>query len=122
MRAICETDFAALAEHFEQIDRIADPIARLAATGRAYAEFGLRHPHHYRLMFMTPHLPHAPEDEAVAEKGNPETDAYAFLRAIVVEAMTQGRLRPEYHADYYGAYFRDPDGNKFCVACHAAEP
>lgn len=27
-------------------------------------------------------------------------------------------LRPEYHADYYGAYFRDPDGNKLCVACH----
>jgi [ribosomal protein S5]-alanine N-acetyltransferase len=29
-------------------------------------------------------------------------------------------LRPEYHADYYGAYFRDPDGNKLCVACHSA--
>lgn len=27
-------------------------------------------------------------------------------------------LRPEYHADYYGAYFRDPDGNKLCAACH----
>lgn len=30
-------------------------------------------------------------------------------------------LRPEYHANYYGAYFRDPDGNKICVACHSAE-
>ncbi len=29
-------------------------------------------------------------------------------------------LRPEYHAHYYGAYFRDPEGNKLCVACHAA--
>jgi lactoylglutathione lyase len=27
-------------------------------------------------------------------------------------------LRPEYHDCYYGAYFRDPDGNKLCVACH----
>ena len=27
-------------------------------------------------------------------------------------------LRPEYHADYYGAYFRDLDGNKICVCCH----
>lgn len=27
-------------------------------------------------------------------------------------------LRPEYHANYYGAYFRDPDGNKLCVCCH----
>ncbi|GAC1552024.1 MAG: VOC family protein [Collimonas sp.] len=29
-------------------------------------------------------------------------------------------LRPEYHADYYGAYFRDADGNKMCVCCHDA--
>lgn len=27
-------------------------------------------------------------------------------------------LRPEYHANYYGAYFRDPEGNKVCVASH----
>ena len=27
-------------------------------------------------------------------------------------------LRPQYHANYYGAYFRDPDGNKLCVCCH----
>jgi catechol 2,3-dioxygenase-like lactoylglutathione lyase family enzyme len=26
--------------------------------------------------------------------------------------------RPHYHPDYYGAYFRDPDGNKLCVCCH----
>ncbi|BCF90354.1 VOC family protein [Paraburkholderia largidicola] len=29
-------------------------------------------------------------------------------------------LRPEYHANYYGAYFRDLDGNKLCVCCHDA--
>jgi catechol 2,3-dioxygenase-like lactoylglutathione lyase family enzyme len=29
-------------------------------------------------------------------------------------------LRPHYHADYYGAYMRDPDGNKLCVVCHAS--
>ena len=28
--------------------------------------------------------------------------------------------RPAYHADYYGAYFHDPDGNKLCVVCHDA--
>jgi len=26
--------------------------------------------------------------------------------------------RPHYHANYYGAYFRDPDGNKLQVVCH----
>ncbi|MBS7541523.1 VOC family protein [Ancylobacter oerskovii] len=30
-------------------------------------------------------------------------------------------LRPHYHPNYYGAYVRDPDGNKLCVCCHAAE-
>ena len=28
--------------------------------------------------------------------------------------------RPEYHAHFYGAYFRDTEGNKLCVACHSA--
>jgi catechol 2,3-dioxygenase-like lactoylglutathione lyase family enzyme len=27
-------------------------------------------------------------------------------------------LRPHYHPDYYGAYFRDLDGNKICICCH----
>jgi len=31
-------------------------------------------------------------------------------------------LRPHYHANYYGAYFRDPDGNKLSVVCHDAVP
>jgi catechol 2,3-dioxygenase-like lactoylglutathione lyase family enzyme len=31
-------------------------------------------------------------------------------------------LRPQYHANYYGAYFRDPDGNKLCVCCHDPAP
>lgn len=30
-------------------------------------------------------------------------------------------LRPHYHPNYYGAYFRDPDGNKLCVCCHHEE-
>ncbi|ARN21977.1 VOC family protein [Piscinibacter gummiphilus] len=30
-------------------------------------------------------------------------------------------LRPEYHPNYYGAYFRDTEGNKLCVACHESE-
>jgi catechol 2,3-dioxygenase-like lactoylglutathione lyase family enzyme len=27
-------------------------------------------------------------------------------------------LRPHYHSHYYGAYFRDLDGNKIGVCCH----
>jgi len=29
-------------------------------------------------------------------------------------------LRAHYHPNYYGAYLRDPDGNKICIVCHKA--
>jgi catechol 2,3-dioxygenase-like lactoylglutathione lyase family enzyme len=40
--------------------------------------------------------------------------------ALSLGARCEGRpgLRPEYHANYYGAYFRDPDGNKICICFH----
>jgi catechol 2,3-dioxygenase-like lactoylglutathione lyase family enzyme len=28
-------------------------------------------------------------------------------------------LRPDYHANYYGAFVRDPDGNRIEAVCHA---
>lgn len=29
-------------------------------------------------------------------------------------------LRPHYHPNYYGAYVRDPEGNKLQAVCHSA--
>jgi lactoylglutathione lyase len=53
-------------------------------------------------------------------------DTRAQVRAVHALALAQGGRcegppgpRPQYHADYYGAYFRDLDGNKLAVACHA---
>lgn len=44
----------------------------------------------------------------------------AYQAALDHGAMPEGapRLRPEYHAHYYAAYFRDTEGNKVCVVCH----
>ena len=44
----------------------------------------------------------------------------AYALAITLGARSEGApgLRPAYHPRYYGAYFRDPDGNKLCVVCH----
>lgn len=44
--------------------------------------------------------------------------------ALAHGGRSEGRpgLRPQYHPNYYGAYFRDPDGNKLCVCCHEPEP
>jgi len=71
-----------------------------------------------------------PYDGAPANPGNgPMTALLAPSRAAVdaahVAALANGGscegppgLRPQYHASYYGAYFRDPDGNKIGVCCH----
>lgn len=48
----------------------------------------------------------------------------AHAVALAAGGSSEGApgLRPEYHEYYYGAYFRDPDGNKLCVACHSPGP
>jgi catechol 2,3-dioxygenase-like lactoylglutathione lyase family enzyme len=72
-----------------------------------------------------------PFDENPHHRGNGQMVAFLASTRIVVDtaysvALAHGgtsegapALRPEYHANYYGAYFRDPDGNKLCIACHA---
>ena len=73
-----------------------------------------------------------PFDGHAHHAGNGQMIAFdAATRSMVDEiytsAIAQGGvcegppgLRPQYHANYYGAYFRDPDGNKVCIVCHAA--
>ncbi|MBR7800518.1 VOC family protein [Undibacterium fentianense] len=74
-----------------------------------------------------------PFDQQIAHPGNGQTIALMAATHAMVEqayqvALLHGGqcegppgLRPAYHADYYGAYFRDPDGNKLCVVCHTSE-
>ena len=88
---LCACDFRAFAGRFAGAAAIADPLERLRAAGHAYVEFGLTHPSHYRLMFMTPKTTETDQ----IEKGNPEEDAYAFLTGIIRDAIEQERLRPE---------------------------
>lgn len=47
----------------------------------------------------------------------------AYAIALANDGACEGApgLRPQYHPHYYGAYFRDPDGNKLCVCCHEPE-
>ncbi len=53
----------------------------------------------------------APSREAVRR-------AYDVAMANGARCEGPPGLRPHYHEDYYGAYFRDPDGNKLCICCH----
>jgi catechol 2,3-dioxygenase-like lactoylglutathione lyase family enzyme len=56
----------------------------------------------------------APDREAVR----------AFFNAAVglgAEVLHEPRQWPEYHAHYYGAFVRDPDGNNVEAVCHRPE-
>lgn len=71
-----------------------------------------------------------PQDGQAHHPGNGQMTAFlapdhATVRRAHEAALAHGGTsagepgpRPEYHAHFYGAYFRDPDGNKLCVACH----
>lgn len=74
-----------------------------------------------------------PIDENEASAGNGAMTAFVAPDRTGVDAAYAGGighggscegapgLRPHYHANYYGAYLRDPDGNKMHVVCHEAE-
>jgi catechol 2,3-dioxygenase-like lactoylglutathione lyase family enzyme len=56
----------------------------------------------------------------------PNRDAVrAFVDAAVAhgaEVLHQPRVWPEYHANYYGGFVRDPDGNNVEAVCHLPGP
>jgi AcrR family transcriptional regulator len=92
---LCNEDFERLAEVFQSSIMPLDPLERLREIGRLYVEFGVRYPNHYKLMFMTPHPPAELDDQDREIKGNPESDAYAFLKVTVQEAIAAGKIRQE---------------------------
>ncbi len=58
---------------------------------------------------------------AYLAKSRAEVDAF-FAAAMAHGGTSEGDpgLRPHYHPNYYGAYVRDPDGNKLQAVCHSA--
>ncbi len=71
-----------------------------------------------------------PFDRAAASAGNGTHVAFlaedrASVDAFHAAALAAGGTcegppgpRPHYHPNYYGAYVRDPDGNKLQAVCH----
>ena len=71
-----------------------------------------------------------PHDRKDATPGNGAMVAFeaptrAAVDAFHTAALAAGGsdegppgLRTHYHPDYYGAYVRDPEGNKLCAVCH----
>jgi catechol 2,3-dioxygenase-like lactoylglutathione lyase family enzyme len=72
----------------------------------------------------------SPFDGGDAHPGNGPHAAFLAPNRAAVDAFHAAALahggtdegapapRPHYHAHYYGAYVRDPDGNKLQAVCH----
>lgn len=69
--------------------------------------------------------PHAPGNGQMVAfmAANRAMVDHVYAVALKAGGTSEGApgLRPEYHTHYYGAYFRDPAGNKLCVASHGEE-
>lgn len=95
LRAICDTDFLALASSLKAILQIEDPVERLNAFGTGYAQFALAYPNHYRLMFMAVRQACTPEQSSL-QQNNAEQDAYFQLKTVVNDVFVAGKFRPEF--------------------------
>ena len=92
---LCGRAAAFFAGSFEKAGRVADPVGRVEAIGRAYVAFAAAHPHAFRLMFMDATGPAA--SDTPADPGHP--DPYAMLRDACHAAVELGRTHPEAPAD-----------------------
>ena len=95
IRELCREDFGKLAAMSNKLGQVADPIERIRQLGHGYVRFAVKHPNHYRLMFMTPDQNEKLDEADLARKGNPDVDGYAFLLNTVREAFEAGRFLPE---------------------------
>jgi AcrR family transcriptional regulator len=97
---ICLADYASLTEVLAECRTIENPLARLREMAWRYAEWGVTHPNHYKM--LTVHLLRYGVDE-IGDAGYvrylpPEEDADYFLLSCVEEAMAAGLLKPR-HTD-----------------------
>jgi catechol 2,3-dioxygenase-like lactoylglutathione lyase family enzyme len=65
--------------------------------------------------FRESHIAFAARDRAAVRA------FFAAAAGAGAHVLHEPRLWPEYHASYYGAFVRDPDGNNVEAVCHAPE-
>jgi len=91
--AICEETFAKLAKRQEAIARDSDePIETLRQVCRAYVDFGLKYPNHYKLTFIN-HPQHPGDDKRHLREGSMGMKAYGNLRAGVEACIKAKEFR-----------------------------
>src|SRR5262245_58426818 len=91
--AICEETFAKLAKKMEAIIKEHDdPLKSLKEGCRAYVEFGLKNPNHYRVTFML-HSGLRLGAEQYLKEGSMGMRAYGCLRSAVDACVQGGKFR-----------------------------
>ena len=91
--AICEETFAKLAKRMEAItEQYDDPVEALKKGCRAYIEFGLKYPNHYRVTFINHPQLNLGADHYLRQ-GSMGMRAYGCLRAAVEECIKQKIFR-----------------------------
>jgi AcrR family transcriptional regulator len=91
--AICEETFAKLAKRMEAITREGDePIEALRRGCRAYVDFGLKYPNHYKLTFIN-HPQHPRDDKRHLREESMGMKAYGNLRAGVQACIQAKKFR-----------------------------
>jgi len=118
------TDFDRALAFYQRIMNVLGCTLRFSEPEKAFA--GWMSPNRDRPLFLIGR----PYNGEPASPGNGQMVALlapdrntvhrCYATAIASGARGEGGpgLRPHYHPHYYGAYFRDPDGNKLCVCCH----
>jgi len=87
---VCEESFRLLTRKIEKATgKQGDPVERLKKGLRAYIEFGIQHPNHYRTTFMTPREPIEGEKMEDSEGMR----AFQILVNAVTECVRAGRFR-----------------------------
>jgi AcrR family transcriptional regulator len=90
--AVCEARFQEFDRYLEAAAAgFEDPLDALWARGRAYVRFGLDHPEHYRILFMTRPGPRAERQDP---SGLPGLTAFSHLVEEVAACMEARALAP----------------------------
>lgn len=92
LREISESTFSLLLERLRAIRSEDDPpIVRLRKAMREYIEFGLGHPNHYEVTFITPFAREL--DEGYSYDGSAGQRAFEHMAQLVGESMAAGELK-----------------------------
>ena len=93
--AICDETFAKLSKKLASINQEGgDPVEGLRRGCRAYIDFGLKHPNHYKLTFINhPGLRLDKDKEHYLRKGSKGMETFNYMCRAVQACVEQNRLR-----------------------------